>query len=72
MPRSKKIEVYKVEGGAFSLKVEQTGKDRFTVTYGLQVRRGLTYTQAACEFGYCLFHLMACEGRLDNRMPGEK
>lgn len=72
MPRMKKTEVYRVEGRVYPLKVEQTGKDRFTVIYGLQVRRGLTYTQAAHEFGECLFHLLACEGHLDNRRRDEE
>ena len=71
MARMKAKEVYRVNNAAFLLKVEQTGKDRFTVTYGLQIKRSLTYREAACEFGFCLFHLMACEGRLDNRTRDE-
>lgn len=58
-------------GAASGVKVEQTGVDRFTVTYGLQIRRGLNYTQAAHEFGECVFHALACDGLLDNRERGE-
>ncbi len=52
----------------FGLKLEQAGNKAglFTVTYGLQVVRGLTYSEAAAEYGSCLMHALACEGRLDN------
>lgn len=58
-------------GAASGVKVTQTGIDRFTVTYGLQVKKGLNYEQAAREFGYCVFHALACDGMLDNRERGE-
>lgn len=45
--------------------LHQTGKDRFTVTYGLQVREGLTYGEAAKEYGECIMHSAACAGKLD-------
>ncbi len=50
--------------GAITL--SQQGKDNFTVTYHLQVKKRLTYAQAASELGECLMHLAACEGELDN------
>ena len=51
---------------AFPVKVEQYGGGLFRVTYGLQVKRGLTYADAAKEFGECVFHALACDGKLDN------
>lgn len=56
----------------YPVKVEQRGKDNFTVTYHLQVRKNLTYAEAAHEFGECVFHALACGGLLDNRAKGEK
>lgn len=50
----------------------QTGRDRFTVVYGKQVKKGLTYADAASELGACLMHQAACDGVLDNRLPGER
>ena len=38
----------------------------FGVTYGLQVKEGLTYSQASKELGECIFHHLACESLLDN------
>lgn len=55
--------------GAVSL--VQTGFDRFSVTYGKSTKEGLDYAQAASEFGACVMHDLACEGRLDNRTRSE-
>ncbi len=54
------------------IKVEQQGVDRFTVSYGLQVKKGLDYVRAAKELGECIFHHLACESLLDNRIRGER
>lgn len=56
---------------AFPITVEQSGPDRFTVTYGIQVKAGLDYAQAAAWYGECVFHALACDGKLDNRIRRE-
>lgn len=52
----------------FSIKLEQhetqNPKATFKVTYGLQVRSNLEYGQAAKELGECIFHALACDGKL--------
>lgn len=48
------------------VKLQQTSKNRFTVVYFKQVKKGLTYSQAARELGCCLMHQAACDGLLDN------
>jgi hypothetical protein len=55
-----------------SVKLEQTGKDKFTVTYGKQIKHGLNYSQAAVEYGCVIMHALACDGKLDNRERGEQ
>jgi len=57
---------------AFPVSLIQTGRDRFTVTYGKQVKAGLTYGEAANELGGCIMHALACESKLDSRMKGER
>lgn len=57
---------YKTEIAGYPIKIEQQTKKRFAVHYGSQVREGLDYVSAAKEFGLCMFHALACEGRLDN------
>lgn len=57
---------------AFGVKLEQTGVDRFTVTYGKQIKSRLNYGQAAREYGAAIMHALACDGELDNREKGEK
>ena len=44
----------------------QSGINRFSVVYGLQVKCGLDYYNAGLEFGLCVMHYQACEGVLVN------
>jgi hypothetical protein len=50
---------------AFPISVIQTGKDSFTVQYGKQVKRGLSYAEAAKELGQSIFHALACDGKIE-------
>ena len=50
--------------------LEQTGMKTFRVTYGAQVKDGLTYGLAAEEFGYCVMHSAVCAGLVD--VPPER
>lgn len=49
-----------------TIELRQQGRDRFSVRYGLQLKTGLSYGQAARELGMCIMHMQACEGLLDN------
>jgi len=51
---------------AFPIKLDQQGVDRFTVTYGRQIKTGLTYNDAARELGAAIMHALACDDRLNN------
>lgn len=53
------------------IELQQTGFDRFTVVYGLQVETDLNYADAAAELGECIMHLQACNSQLDNRTRSE-
>lgn len=59
------------QGAASGVSITQTGIDRFTVQYGLQVKTGLNYARAAHEFGECVMHALACESLIDNRTRAE-
>lgn len=50
----------------YPLRLTQDAKGRFTVTYGKQVVPCQSYSEAAAEYGSCLMHALACEGRLNN------
>jgi hypothetical protein len=67
----KKQLCFETEAAGFPIRLEQTGVDRFTVTYGKQIRRGLDYKRAALDLGAAIMHAAACEGKLDNREKGE-
>lgn len=49
----------------------QQGKDLFAVVYGRQIKERLNYAEAASEYGACIMHALACDGKLDNRKKGE-
>ena len=57
---------YTNEGCLIEVKQDQNKAALFTVTYGLQVKDGLTYARAAKELGECIFHHLACESELNN------
>lgn len=58
--------------GSQMIELHQQGRNRFSVRYGLQLKTGLDYAQAATELGECIMHLQACNSELDNREPGER
>lgn len=63
---------YETKIGGMPIELRQQGVDRFMVVYWKQVKRGLTYAQAAAELGACIMHACACEGTLNNREGGER
>lgn len=50
----------------------QTGQNSFTVMYGKSRKSFLNYGQAASELGSAIMHALACAGKLDNRLKGER
>ena len=51
--------------GACSVVLQQAANRSFTVKYGQAVTRGLTYVEAAKEYGECVLHALACAGVVD-------
>jgi len=56
----------KFDNLAYPVTLLQNSRKSFTVEYGAQVTKDLTYSEAAAELGACLMHAMACAGTLDN------
>ena len=52
----------------FPIELSQNSRGKFTVTYGKQVHKGMTYGQAAKELGVCIMHALACESLIDNEV----
>lgn len=48
-----------------SKKEQSQDQQRFKVTYGLEIYKHLNYYNAAKTFGFCYFHMLACEGKFD-------
>lgn len=51
--------------GQYTVELWSQRDGLFRVQYGQQIRSGLTYTQAAHEFGECVLHAAACAGFTD-------
>ncbi len=54
---------------AFPVTVEQASSGLFRVRYGKQVKDRLGYADAAHKFGECVFHALACDGKIENVQP---
>lgn len=49
------------------LRANRDGKGKlFCVQYGLSVTHGMGYIDATREYGECIFHALACAGRVNN------
>lgn len=53
----------------FPVRLYQSETGEFSVLYGSELHDGLSYGDAARKFGLCLFHALACIGRIDNGRP---
>lgn len=50
----------------FPVRLYQSETGKFSVLYGSEMHDDLSYEDAAREFGLCLFHALACVGRINN------
>jgi hypothetical protein len=64
MAKNKILQVVQIEH-QHPVTLSQQGTNRFTVTYGAEVRDRLDYSRAAAEFGNCVMHALACNGVLE-------
>lgn len=56
---------FETEIAGYKIVLYQTRKT-FTVIYGYHKVEDMEYGQACQELGQCIFHALACEGKLDN------
>jgi hypothetical protein len=49
------------------IRVEQTGWNKYTVTYGVEIHENLDYYDASTELGRCIFHRLGCDQCIDSR-----
>jgi len=62
---------FKTKEAGYPIVISQQGVDSFTVQYGKQFDRNLSYGEAAERFGLCLMHALSCQGKIDNRTEEE-
>jgi len=51
--------------GQHPVSIHQSGKRSFAVQYGAQIRGGLSWQEAAHEFGECVFHALECAALIE-------
>lgn len=61
----KKKIIHQVKNLDSIVTLSQTGKDSFTIEYGMHCTKGLNYADAASEYGSCIMHSAQCLGKLD-------
>ena len=52
--------------GYYPITVRQAADRTFSVQYGKQLKTNLSYEEAARELGYCIFHGLACESKIED------
>jgi hypothetical protein len=58
--------IHEFTDGDYPVKLEQHSNGRFKVTYGAEIHDNLVYEDAAREYGYCVFHSLACAGKIEH------
>lgn len=58
--------VHTFTNGDHDVKLEQRANGKFRITYGKEVHDRLNYDEAAREYGYCVFHSLACASKLED------
>jgi len=55
------------DGGLFPVELHQSGRNRFSVAYGVGIKGpGLSYGNACEALGAAILHSLACDGLIDN------
>lgn len=52
--------------GDYPVVLCQNSKKLFSVVYGTHIKQRLTYSEACIEYGECVFHSLACAGKLES------
>lgn len=62
----KLVTVYNQGDGSVAVWQSEDQRGLFKVVYGKDEQKNLTYEQAVTAFGRCVFHSLACAGKLNN------
>lgn len=58
--------VFETDSVGYPVTVRQAADRTFSVQYGKQLATGLSYEEAAKELGFCIFHGLACESKIED------
>ena len=57
--------VHTFNDGDVPVSLFQNSVNSFKVIYGAQIKSGLSYAEAAKEYGECVFHSLSCADLID-------
>lgn len=58
--------VHTFSDGDYPVSLYKLNAETFAVEYGCQTSVGLSYSDAAKEYGQCVMHSLACASKLDD------
>ena len=58
--------IFETNDTGYPVTVRQAADRTFSVQYGKQLKTNLSYEEAAQELGYCIFHGLACESKIED------
>ena len=67
--KTPRLEITDPSQVGFPVRLYQSKTGKFSVLYGSERHNDLEYGEAARQFGLCLFHALACVGRIENERP---
>ena len=50
----------------YPITLKQTSNKLFTLSYGKDVKKGMTYSEACKELGIAILHSLSCCSQIDN------
>ena len=63
---SSTIEIKHSGNQSWPITVKQNSNKKFSVMYGLDTEKDLSYSEACEKLGAALLHSLACDGQIDN------
>ena len=58
--------IFETDDAGYPITVRQAADRTFSVQYGKQLKSNLSYDEAAQELGFCIFHGLACESKIED------
>ena len=58
--------IFETTVAGYTVMLLQNTDRTFSTRYGKEFKTNLSYEEAAKELGYCIFHALACESKIED------